>query len=893
MLLLALIVYAAHYSNVRAAKKKAESTSEIKAESCQEKPAPGEFTRHFHMDDISDRAQQALEKFDEPSLWSEAALKIRDLAQKGTLWLIIGGVVLTLGVGFLIQYTWGEAFIRGATTTFETLVQFMASVEARLMAAALIAVALLTVGWALREKCRLHALILQGIGIGLFYMVIFSASVIYGLLTTPYAFAFTALTMICASVLALRQDSEGLAWAATAIGFAAPILTGVEAASGTVDHFWFFAYYSLLNLGIFAAARFRSWRGLNLLGFLCTYIAILGWCVFDYPLHTLPRVGPFIILFFLGYTWVTVRMILKGDFSSERVSDAALLIGTPVAFCSLQFPLVWHVNDLAATTAYALGAFYVGLGYFLHRRRDDIAPEQRWTIKASLYTGVVFANIAVLLSLPPSGIAVASLLLGVAVVLAGIKTENVKVRAIGVVLQCGGALALFVDAGLSSSYIATIAAISAFSCCFAALRGDRLSGGARSVGSSPEMRLLFAWGIVWPYGALSYWAFFFGAFSFPFYVLLAFFTLAGVFFMVIGQRLGASFIQIPSLFPSLLALYLFASAIFEGSGPFPLTEFLFFPGGHPLAEMGILAWPVFFVGQFITLVILERDVAEKRNAAETETWNTILSYLHGGNFVLFTMIVAAELGHIFSRSFAGISLDWIDLIIVMFLVLIINVVASEDGFMSRLLPSRRRSYGMVGCGLLCMALCLWAVTSLLLPGDSSPMAYVPFLNPLAFAALAIFLTITWWHLRTARLYPEFEAWITGRVAVAVCVVLTMAWSTVEVARIFHFYYRVPFSIPALWNNLVFQTAITFLWGFWSLGMMRFASKKIEHHRIWNIGAVLLSCNIFKLIFADLSGSETLTRVFSFIGLGLLLILIGCLAPAPLPTAKDARPCEEV
>jgi uncharacterized membrane protein len=221
----------------------------------------------------------------------------------------------------------------------------------------------------------------------------------------------------------------------------------------------------------------------------------------------------------------------------------------------------------------------------------------------------------------------------------------------------------------------------------------------------------------------------------------------------------------------------------------------------------------------------------------------------------------------------------------MFLVLIVNVMASDKGFISRFSPSSRRSCSMAGCGILCVTLCLWAVASLLLPGDSSPMAYVPLFNPLAFAEVSIFLTMAWWHLRTARLYPEFEAWITGRVAVAVCVVLTMAWSTVEAARIFHFYYGVRFTIPALWNDLVFQTAITLLWGLWSLGMMRFGSKKIEHRRIWSIGAVLLSCNVFKLIFADLSGSETLTRVFSFLGLGVLLMLIGFLTP--LPTKKEA------
>ncbi|MDR1622574.1 MAG: DUF2339 domain-containing protein [Synergistaceae bacterium] len=37
-------------------------------------------------------------------------------------------------------------------------------------------------------------------------------------------------------------------------------------------------------------------------------------------------------------------------------------------------------------------------------------------------------------------------------------------------------------------------------------------------------------------------------------------------------------------------------------------------------------------------------------------------------------------------------------------------------------------------------------------------------------------------------------------------------------------------------------------------------------------------NVLKLLFADLAGTGTLTRVFSFLGLGVLLMLVGWLAP---------------
>ncbi|MDR1874628.1 MAG: DUF2339 domain-containing protein [Synergistaceae bacterium] len=862
--------------------------------------------------------------------------KIRDYAQSGVLWLAVGAVMLVLGMGFLVQYAWsqagvaqavgrvGSAVVTATRTTvsatgdaakasygavassasafFAVLERFFAVAEVRLTFSAMIALSLLIVGWRLRGKRRTHALILQGTGTGLFCMTIFAASSVSGLLPPLPAFFLTALAMICGGILALKQDSETLAWFATAIGFAAPMLTGAEAASGAVNHAWLFSWYALLDLGIFAAARFRSWRGLNLLGFVATHIVGVAWCVFDYPLGTLFRVEPFIILFFLCYTGIVVRQILRNDFSIDRTADAVLLIGTPVAFCSIQFPLVWHIENFAAVSAFALGALYVGLGSFLHRRRDRLTAEHRRLIDVFLTAGVFFANLAVPLALPPEGIVLVWGTGGVLLTLYGMKIGNAKMRIAGVALQVAGA-ALSFPFSLPFSFRTTgmLTAFAALFCSLAALYFDRLyfdreNEDQKTLVDAPETRFLFGWGLLWFYGVSAEWIFFSGVFTFPFYALLALFALSGVFFSFFSwlslrpsagpetdRRLRA-FAQIPAALPSLLALYLFASAIIEGNGPFPLAEFLFFPGEHPLAGMGMLAWPLFFVGQCVTLALLKDRT--------TKAWEPAISCLHAENFILFAMIVAAELGYLFSRSLPEINLYWIDLIVVLFLVLIVNVVASDRGIMARLSPVRRRDYGVAGCGTLCALLCLWAVSSLLLAGDSSPLIYMPLLNPLTFAEVTIFLTATWWRLRTARFYsefeaPEFEALITARVAVAVCTVLMMAWSTVETARIFHFYGRIPFALSELWGNLVFQTTITFLWGLWSLGMMRAGSRNPEHRRIWNVGAALLSCNILKLLLADLAGTGSLTRIVSFLGLGVLLIVIGVLTPLPARNEIEA------
>ena len=49
---------------------------------------------------------------------------------------------------------------------------------------------------------------------------------------------------------------------------------------------------------------------------------------------------------------------------------------------------------------------------------------------------------------------------------------------------------------------------------------------------------------------------------------------------------------------------------------------------------------------------------------------------------------------------------------------------------------------------------------------------------------------------------------------------------------------------------------------------------------WIAGAALLGVVVAKLFLVDLSRAGTIERIVSFIGVGLLLLLIGYLAPVP-------------
>ncbi len=68
--------------------------------------------------------------------------------------------------------------------------------------------------------------------------------------------------------------------------------------------------------------------------------------------------------------------------------------------------------------------------------------------------------------------------------------------------------------------------------------------------------------------------------------------------------------------------------------------------------------------------------------------------------------------------------------------------------------------------------------------------------------------------------------------------------------------------------------------------MTFSSRR-HIRQIWFVGAALLGIVVLKLLLLDLSQSGTLTRVISFIGSGIVMLVIAYLAPLP-PTLSENK-----
>lgn len=69
--------------------------------------------------------------------------------------------------------------------------------------------------------------------------------------------------------------------------------------------------------------------------------------------------------------------------------------------------------------------------------------------------------------------------------------------------------------------------------------------------------------------------------------------------------------------------------------------------------------------------------------------------------------------------------------------------------------------------------------------------------------------------------------------------------------------------------------------------------RLVQRAIWLGGASLMGVVVVKLFLFDLSNTGTMARVVSFLGVGLLLLVVGYFAPAPpSASAQDTQPRAE-
>ncbi|HSR02956.1 MAG TPA: DUF2339 domain-containing protein, partial [Methylophilaceae bacterium] len=301
------------------AKKEAQNEDlqdSIERETPLEPQTTSEPTEEQHIIDESPNPQPIT-----PNILDHAFNYAKNWLFGGNTLVRSGIIVLFIGISFLIKYVAENSNV---------------PIEFRMTGIALFGVGLLVLGWRLRSKRQQYAWALQGGGIGVLYLTVFAAMKLYQLIPPSAAFALLIVIAFLSAAIAVLQSAMPLAILGFTGGFLSPIFTS----SGSGSHVGLFSYYLILNLAIVFIAYHKSWRPLNVLGFVFTFIIGTLWGAKNYQPALFTSTEPFLIIHFLLFTIVAVLYAHRQAIKASDYVDATLVFGTPIVGFSLQYALL-------------------------------------------------------------------------------------------------------------------------------------------------------------------------------------------------------------------------------------------------------------------------------------------------------------------------------------------------------------------------------------------------------------------------------------------------------------------------------------------------------------------------------------------------------------------------
>ena len=199
---------------------------------------------------------------------------------------------------------------------------------------------------------------------------------------------------------------------------------------------------------------------------------------------------------------------------------------------------------------------------------------------------------------------------------------------------------------------------------------------------------------------------------------------------------------------------------------------------------------------------------------------------------------------------------------------------------------RAVAYVAVAGGGLALFLAGWNVyADFASDGSAAPLPYIPVASPMDIAqALGICALATHWRA-VERTWGEHIGLDWRRALPGLLALIAFALVNVLLLRTLHQYADLPYTPEGVAASTIAQTSLTIFWTTLALIGMAWATR--SGRRIaWLCGATLLGVVILKLFVVDLSRTGTVLRIVSFLGVGVLMLVIGYLSPIP-PRRSEA------
>jgi uncharacterized membrane protein len=768
---------------------------------------------------------------------------VRGFFTGGNTLVRVGIIVLFFGVAFLLRYMAEHSHI---------------PIEVRLSGIALAAVALIVFGWRLRKTRGGYALALQGGGVGILYLLIFGAMRLYSILPAGIAFPLLALIAALSAILAILQNSMSFAILAVSGGFLAPVL----ASTGQGSHIALFSYYAVLNFGIVAIAWFKAWRPLNVVGFAFTFAIGIAWGVLKYRPEDFATTEPFLILFFLLYLGIAILFTLRQPTKSIGYIDGTLIFGTPIIAFSIQSGMLHARLMSLAYSAIVLSALYLAIAYILKRRNSD---SHKLLFESFMALSVAFLTLAVPLALDARWNAATWALEGAALIWVGCRQSRILPRVFGALLSIAAGFVALTEFNFANNHpamplggylgIVLQSAAAIFSARTLQAHREQLKE-AEHLG-----RDALFWGGValWLLASVSELHSYIPTFERAASLFLATFTALCSSEIHRRTQLGVAKFAALLQLPVMLVFAIFT--VLNGS--------------HPFAAGGWWAWPAAFAAWYFLMFRHEGPAREFSAKALNSTAAWLLCAVLSWEFVWqVDKYVAA--GNTWSMSV------WV--VVPAFLLWHLPKLVTRVKWP---FARNREAYLFVAGVGIALYLGVWSLLSNVdSTGDSAPLAYYPLLNPLDLAQVLTLLALAryWRFLRMVEAPANVR--MDKRIPLPALAALAFLWLNALLLRTLHQYFGVQLNLEHLMASTLVQTSLSLFWTVLALTAMLVAARK--HARvIWLVGAALLVVVIAKLFLIDLSRIGSVERIVSFVGVGLLMLVVGYFSP--IPPSRASRP----
>ncbi|OCG01653.1 DUF2339 domain-containing protein [Gilliamella sp. wkB112] len=767
---------------------------------------------------------------------------------KGNLVAKVAIIILFFGLSYLFKYSVEHGLL---------------SPEIRVLGALVLGIVLLTVGWRLRHKKQLYALILQGGAIGILYLTIFAAFKLYDLV--PVLLAFALLIVICGTsiLFAILQRTMIMAIIASVGGYLAPILLS----TGSGNHIALFSYYLMLSSAILVISNWQSWRLLNLIGFLFTFIVSLLWGTKSYQPEFYTECQIFILANMLIYgvlaVLLSIRSIRKEHY--QYPIDLILLFGVPISGFALQYAITRQWEFGPAFSSLGFGLFYlVGAYITLHAWRKTA----KTTSLLGLAIGLGFSSLAIPLAFTANWTALIWLFEGTALSWAMITQKQYHFAWFGTLITLLGVISGIISiplCNLTTTEFITLFGIMSASLLFNACLWHYYRNLHNTSANVLKVVFIIIASIIWAVWILISLMQIMGTIPKTQPIILCFIISVWLWYFI-GRKLKWDLLCYAtlSLWPVLLLAILNNAATLH----------------YSIKNIGLwsLVWPIAFISAYIYL--------SKAKLLINQLQKQLFYILH---ISLFWIMIAWLFNEV---KVLLILLPW-GFGTVEFSLLV--TLASSIILVYYYLIKRRilvtssliKSYWLVGLLPIIIYLTYSLIIGITLSGQIIYCYYIPLLNPLEEGAIFAWMMLGLWLKLATPVLKNHSAIIDTtniqkpltNISTTVLIALAFLWTNSMVLRSLNEWLNLTWSFYSLWHTNIIQVVLSLIWTLTAVILVGIAHRYLLR-KVWYAGVILQSVIVIKLVFVDSVELDGLLRAFVFIGVALLMLLIGYLAPLP-------------